>query len=208
MLDFAKETLDGMTFLINAPVAFAGFGAVGFGRDDRRHATGFEGGDQRVTIVALAAAQGFGFFRGEFQQGLGLAGVAFLAARQDEAQREAQPVGDGVDFGVGTAPGASQSPGLRVAASRPRRAGVGRVDGGVDENGLQVRQMDAAIVERLPYAELAPARKPLEHGVPLAVCAWQQPPLCPATQYPQHGAKKGPALQLPTKTTRFTARFG
>ena len=69
---------------------------------------------------------------------------------------------------------------------------MGTVDGRVDEDGLQIGQMDAALVERLPYAEPAPARKPLEHGVPLAVGAGQQPPLRPATQYPQHGAEESP----------------
>lgn len=70
---------------------------------------------------------------------------------------------------------------------------MGAVDGGVYENGLEVGLMDAAIVEPLPYAELAPTRKPLEHGVPLAVGAWQQPPLRPAAQYPQHGTEESPA---------------
>ncbi len=93
-----------MLFLISVPVAFAGFGAVGLGRDDRCHTTGFDGGDQRVAVVALLAAQGFGLFRGEFQEGLGLADVAFLATRQDEPQRQAQRAGDGLDFGAETAP--------------------------------------------------------------------------------------------------------
>lgn len=66
--------------------------------DDRRHATGPDGFNQRVAVEALVAAQGFGLFRGERQQGVALADVAFLAARQDEPQWQAQRVGDGVDF--------------------------------------------------------------------------------------------------------------
>ena len=46
--------------------------------------------------------------------------------------------------------------GIRVAARRPRNAGMGTVDGGTNENGLQIRQMDATFVECLPYTELAP----------------------------------------------------
>lgn len=46
--------------------------------------------------------------------------------------------------------------------------------------------------ELAPCAIGAPARKPFENAVPLAMLRWQNPPLRNRTQYPQAGTNKLP----------------
>jgi len=166
VFDFVEEAFDQMALLANEPIAFVRFGAVGAWRDDGPHAPRPDRLDERVTVIALVADEGFRPFRSQRQQGVGLADVAGLPAGQREVEGVAQGIGDGMGLGAESAPRVPQSLCLGVAARRTRRAGMGAVDGGADEGRLQIREMDAPRVQHLPDAVSAPAGKPLEHGVP------------------------------------------
>lgn len=117
-------------------------------------------------------------------------------ARQHEIQRVAQGVGDGVDLGAEPAARAAQRLGLGAALCRPGRARVGADDRGVDQDGLQIRQMRTAPVQCLPDAVAAPAGKALEDRVPLPMLGGQQTPRRPRPQDPQDGRQEGPASGL------------
>jgi hypothetical protein len=150
VLDSAEEALNQMALLVGEPVALPLFLAVLSGRDDRRHAPRQDGLDKFVAVVALVRPQRLSPRRGQRQQGFRLADVAGRPARQDEVERVAQGVDEGMDLGAEPAPRATQR--LGVAARRP--CGTARM-------------------QRLEDPEPAPAGESLEPGVPAAMLGRQ-----------------------------------
>jgi hypothetical protein len=188
-----------VTLLVDEPIDLAEFSAVAAGWDDRVHVPRLDGPDERVAVVALVADERLGPCRRQPQQRLPLANIVMdLTTGQHEVEGVAQAVGDGVDLGAEPAPRAAQRLGLGAALRRPGRAGMGADDGGVDQDALQIRQMRAALMQRLPDAMAAPAGEALENRVPLAMLGRQQAPLRPRPQNPQDRHQKGPASWLPT----------
>lgn len=101
MLDLEEETLDQVALAIEGIIA--GGLRRGFpGRDDRHGILSVDGVAERPGIVALVAKNML--CRDVGDQRLGLGEVAGLTRRQDEAERIAQGVNDGVDFRGQAAP--------------------------------------------------------------------------------------------------------
>ena len=99
LLELAEEVLDQMTRLVERLVVLALGYAIGLGRDHRALAGGGERfDDPGVGVVRLVGEQGVGGERR--QEGVGAEQVVCLARRQQEADRVAQRVDQGVDLGA------------------------------------------------------------------------------------------------------------
>jgi hypothetical protein len=105
LLHFLEETLDQIALFVKNVVAGTFDEAVVFGRDDDIDSGLPKPFDQGVGIVAFVADQSAASHPVE-QVGRS-AHVMNLARRQDESNRVAQRVGEGVDFGRQTAAGTS-----------------------------------------------------------------------------------------------------
>lgn len=97
MLDLVEETLDEVPFAIEREVAEPLNKPVRSGRDHRNRAARRDQLNDGVAVVSLvgqhmASAK-------VFQQWFGLGAVGGIAGRQDEAQRIAQRIAQGMDFG-------------------------------------------------------------------------------------------------------------
>jgi len=96
VLDFQEEALDQVALAIKGVVA-GDLRRCCSGRDDRHGILAFDGLPQGLGIVALVPQDMVG---GKISdQGLSLSDIAHLSRRQDEAERIAQSINDGMDLG-------------------------------------------------------------------------------------------------------------
>ncbi len=96
MLDFEEEALDEVALAIEGIIAGNLRGCFSR-RDDGGGVLAVDGVAERLGIVAFVAQDIVGGKVGD--QGLGLGEVALLSWRQDEPQRIAQGIDDGMDLG-------------------------------------------------------------------------------------------------------------
>jgi hypothetical protein len=73
---------------------------------------------------------------------------------------------------------------------------VGRDDGAIEDQVLQVWVMGKMLVHPFPDTFLAPAGEPFVHRVPGAIGFWQPPPLGAAPGHPENGFNKATAFGL------------
>lgn len=102
LFESIEETLDEVTFGLEAEVASAGGFAVDLGRDHGFDAAHGQSIDEAVGVIALVGDEGLRFDFGQQRDGLG-DGVD-LSAGQADRQRIAERINDRVDLGRQSAP--------------------------------------------------------------------------------------------------------
>ena len=104
VLDPSEHAFDGVAIAVEAGREAVFPAPVGFGRDVRRGALALDLAADGVAVVALVAVQDRG--RGHLvEQSIGGDAVGHLAAGQEERDRAAEAVGEGVDLRGSSAPG-------------------------------------------------------------------------------------------------------
>jgi hypothetical protein len=98
VLDLAEEAFDQVAILVDDGVEGAPFGRDGSARDDRFCSCGCDGVHSPLPIVTLVR-QNVNRLQA-FKKRLDLGDVVALAAGQDEANRIAQRIGGGMNFGA------------------------------------------------------------------------------------------------------------
>lgn len=118
MFDLAEEAFDEVTFPVERCIERPAHGGRGAARDDRDRATGSGGIKCALGIVSLVGEDEAG--AEAVKQRFDLSDIVALAARQEDAHRKAERVGDDMDLGaqpaLGTAERVSLSPFLRAPA--------------------------------------------------------------------------------------------
>ncbi len=105
VLEFVEEPLDEVALCVEGEVAGALDGAIGLGRDDRCDSPSGQGVDQVIGVVSLVGEQSLKV--DVLDQRLGLAEVRSLARRQQQLDRVAQSIDEGVDLGGQSAAGSA-----------------------------------------------------------------------------------------------------
>lgn len=106
VLEAAEHALDGIALPVEDGRKAVLPTPVGFGRNVWRGALALDLSSDGIAVIAFVAMQDIGF-RHEFQQGIGRGAIGHLAAGQEEGDRAASTVGQGVDLGGAPAPGAA-----------------------------------------------------------------------------------------------------
>ena len=97
MLELIEETLDEVSFAIEGKIAEALDGAVCFGWNNDASSSHFDIGNDGITIIALVTEHVAGL--DAIQQRYGLSTVRNIAGCQNEPQRIAARVAQGMQFG-------------------------------------------------------------------------------------------------------------
>ena len=106
VLETAEHALDGIALPVENGRKAVLPTAVGFGRNVRRGALAFDLSTNGIAVIAFVAMKDVGF-RHELQQGVGRRAIGHLATGQEEGDRAASTVGQGVDLGGAPASGAA-----------------------------------------------------------------------------------------------------
>ena len=101
MLDLVEEALDEVSFAVESKVAQALDDPVGFGRDNHASSAGLDAGNNGVTVISLAAQHTTGL--DAIQQRPGWRAAGDIAGCQNEPQRIASRIAQGMQFGGQTA---------------------------------------------------------------------------------------------------------
>ncbi len=102
VLEAAEHAFDGVAMAVERGRKAALPAAVGLGRDIGGSALGFDLAAHGVAVIALVSVENFS--AGEaVEQGIGGDAVGYLTAGQQERDRAAPAVGQGVDFGGASA---------------------------------------------------------------------------------------------------------
>lgn len=100
-----KHALDGIALPVEDGQETVLPTPVGFGRNVRCGAFAFDLSTDGIAVIAFVAMKDVGF-RHELQQGIGRRAIGHLASGQEEGDRAALTVGQGVDLGGAPASGA------------------------------------------------------------------------------------------------------
>jgi len=106
VLEAAEHALDGIALAVEDGRKAVLPTPVGFGRNVRRGALAFDLSTDGIAVIAFVTMKDVGF-RHELQQSVGRGAIGHLAAGQEEGDRAASTVGQGVDLGGATASGAA-----------------------------------------------------------------------------------------------------
>ena len=121
VLETAEHALDGIALAVEDGRKAALPTPVGFGRNVWRGAFGLDLSTDGIAVIAFVAMKDVGF-RHELQQGVGGRAIGHLATGQEEGDRAALTVGQGVDLGGAPASraayGLSEFPPLPPEAQR------------------------------------------------------------------------------------------
>ncbi len=119
VLEAAEHALDGVAVAVKEGREAVLPAPVGLGRDIRRGALALDFATDGVAVISFVAMQDCG--RGHpFEQGIGGSAIGDLAAGQQEADRAAEAIGQGVD--LGGPPAARAADGLREFPPLPPEA--------------------------------------------------------------------------------------
>lgn len=122
VIDPAEQVLDLVTLAVELLVVLVLGLAIGFGRNAGGNALAVERGAEPIAVIALVAEQHLGAWQAGKQQNCAFV-VAHLAFGQQQDDRPAQAIADGMQLGVQPALGASDTSGnsppfRRLAAVR------------------------------------------------------------------------------------------
>ncbi len=106
VLEAAEHALDGIALPVEDGRKAVLPTPIGFGRNVRGGAFAFDLSTDGIAVIAFVAMQDVGF-RHELQKGVGRRAIGHLAAGQEEGDRAASTVGQGVDLGGAPPSGAA-----------------------------------------------------------------------------------------------------
>lgn len=106
VLEAAEHALDGIALAVEDGRKAVFPTPVGFGRNVRCGAFAFDLSTDGIAVIAFVAMKDVGF-RHELQQGVGRRAIGHLATGQEEGDRAALTVAQGVDLGGASASGAT-----------------------------------------------------------------------------------------------------
>lgn len=106
VLEAAEHALDGVALPVEDGRKAILPTPVGFGGNVRRGTLALDLSTDGIAVIAFVAMQDVGF-RHELQQGIGRRAIGHLATGQEEGDRAASTVGQGVDLGGAPASGAA-----------------------------------------------------------------------------------------------------
>ncbi len=106
VLEAAEHALDGIALAVEDGREAVLPAPVGFGWDVRRGPFAFDLSTDGIAVIGFVAMQDIGF-RHQLQEGVGRRAIGHLAAGQEEGDRAASAVGQGVDLGGAPASGAA-----------------------------------------------------------------------------------------------------
>lgn len=99
VLDPAEQVLDLVPLAVELLVVMVLDLAIGFGRNAGGNALAIERGAEPVAVITLVAEQHLGAWQAGKQQGCAFV-VAHLAFGEQQDNRPAKPIADGMEFGV------------------------------------------------------------------------------------------------------------